>query len=1037
MKRVMSGRAPSPTNTTYSGISNYRSDQYRPLREKSRTPSGPIDPKAIAKIHYEEMASYLENHLAKEPANARASAREKLTRLTRQQFQELSTDVYDELLRRKNNADNEVPFLPVRDDFHPKRNQARQKLATLPKARFKDLSGDVFYELGRRYPEFREPEILQDPTSPTSNYDDLDIPSPDFPQASKNVPMPRSVPTDSGYAGSSRRPSEDSYRRPSEEGFRRRPSEDAYGNRNDDGYSAVRRPSEDNYGSSRRKPSQDIVSNLRGDERRRPSPDITLTGRRSGEDDRELARRPSGSISTTSDSTNATNAQREVIIPNKSTITEEEIEVPYARERESSSTAVGGRNSRSPDVRDHSPDQRGDTDGEGITDSSARSPQLEVSGLGGLSGLTARLRERTLDEDDEDWSGQGRSGEEYFDKMSFGRASVASDRSASGGPGQSSRVSTSMNSGRMSKTGGSFDVDVEALRREYEYKIATMQSRITTLERSVEDAEERGRRFAKNDKDEKTKVLEEEIKLLREKEEEREATIRELKRELDEERQDRTEERETASNLHKRGQEEIQNLRMRCETLEAERVDMGSGVDAEMVEQLRSDLEGLVSELAELSHRNDELMIAKESDLSVIHNLDVQLKDYKRKYETAKTELRSFKATSQMFLKATKPEPDQLPMSPDGGILDIHLTAFVTATDNLLSAGRSNAPSRVLTPMKAVINSVSAILDDVRACERRQEMGGDVDGVEQLRSLRERTEATLSNLVAASKTHATSMGMSPVSLLDAASSHLSASVTELGKTLSIRKATKAEQEQFETQFTSAPTSPYGSNGFVPMLKSIGEIRSSSASSSHQRAGSSASASGSASRRANESPSPVPLRFPPELASSVQSPSQNPSLLSNPVRRRPMSPSSSIGSSPPPLFDQTRSNATASDDSAPAEGPDEAWAELKPYLEAQSESIVYAIQNVLSGVRSPTPSPLLSENLTQIITIVSSIVAVCKDSLPSSSAQAGGEILRELGEHANRLSEVQSLQEVTKESRQTMAKSSFAIANSMKGLMKLG
>ena len=53
----------------------------------------------------------------------------------------------------------EVPFLPVRDDFHPKRNQARQKLATLPKTKFKDLSGDVFHELGRRYPEFKEPEV--------------------------------------------------------------------------------------------------------------------------------------------------------------------------------------------------------------------------------------------------------------------------------------------------------------------------------------------------------------------------------------------------------------------------------------------------------------------------------------------------------------------------------------------------------------------------------------------------------------------------------------------------------------------------------------------------------------------------------------------------------------------------------------------------------------------------------------------------------------------------------------------------------------
>lgn len=342
----------------------------------------------------------------------------------------------------------------------------------------------------------------------------------------KNAPSSRSAATDSGYGGSTRRPSEDSYRRPSEDGFRRRPSEDAYANRSEDGgYGGVgvRRPSEDNFsreslpGSSRRKPSQDIVANLRNDDRRRPSPDITLSGRRSGEDDRDLARRPSGSVSTTSDSTNATNAQREMIIPNKSTIAEEEIEVPYGRERESSSTAVGGRNSRSPDIRDRSPDQRADTDGEGITDaepSSARSPQLEVGGLSGLSGLSARLRDRTLDEDEEEWSGQGRSGEEYFDKMSFGRASVASDRSA--GAGQPSRSSATLNTGRMSRSGAFSDVDVEALRREYEYKVATMQSRITTLERSLEDAEERGRRFAESGNDEKTKVLEEEIKVLRE-----------------------------------------------------------------------------------------------------------------------------------------------------------------------------------------------------------------------------------------------------------------------------------------------------------------------------------------------------------------------------------------------------------------------------------------------------------------------------------------------------------------------------------------
>jgi protein SPA2 len=49
-----------------------------------------------------------------------------------------------------------VPFLPVREEFHPKRNQARQKLATLPASRFEDLSSDVYFELARRYPEFKE-----------------------------------------------------------------------------------------------------------------------------------------------------------------------------------------------------------------------------------------------------------------------------------------------------------------------------------------------------------------------------------------------------------------------------------------------------------------------------------------------------------------------------------------------------------------------------------------------------------------------------------------------------------------------------------------------------------------------------------------------------------------------------------------------------------------------------------------------------------------------------------------------------------------
>lgn len=54
-------------------------------------------------------------------------------------------------------------------------------------------------------------------------------------------------------------------------------------------------------------------------------------------------------------------------------------------------------------------------------------------------------------------------------------------------------------------------------------------------------------------------------------------------------------------------------------------------------------MQGLMEELSELSRRNDELMTAKDADLALIRDLDTQCKDYKRKYELAKTELRGLK----------------------------------------------------------------------------------------------------------------------------------------------------------------------------------------------------------------------------------------------------------------------------------------------------------------------------------------------------------------------------------------------------------
>ena len=121
--------------------------------------------------HYYVLKRYLASTAQDETQDAKPSrARDKLPRLSPTQFQELSTDVYDEFQRRQavaarqgGAASPDAPpppayLLPVQG-FYPERNQARQKLSTLPAPKFRHLARDVFFELGRRIPRFAAGDI--------------------------------------------------------------------------------------------------------------------------------------------------------------------------------------------------------------------------------------------------------------------------------------------------------------------------------------------------------------------------------------------------------------------------------------------------------------------------------------------------------------------------------------------------------------------------------------------------------------------------------------------------------------------------------------------------------------------------------------------------------------------------------------------------------------------------------------------------------------------------------------------------------------
>ena len=197
-------RSSNGTNA-YAGSENGRNSVRSDLNE------------SVLNEHYVALRTFLNtrdpNH--KQQPN---KARDKLLRLSSVQFYELSTDVYDELIRRQATArappagpTTPPAFLLPEKAFHPKRNQARQRLSSLGPPRFRDLAADVFHELERRFPRF----IGSDGPRPGSS------------MSIRGGPNSRSGTPNNGNAFAPRDGSR--MRRPSEASSMRGPPPDQYG----------------------------------------------------------------------------------------------------------------------------------------------------------------------------------------------------------------------------------------------------------------------------------------------------------------------------------------------------------------------------------------------------------------------------------------------------------------------------------------------------------------------------------------------------------------------------------------------------------------------------------------------------------------------------------------------------------------------------------------------------------------------------------------------------------------------------------------
>ncbi len=269
--------------------------------------------------------------------------------------------------------------------------------------------------------------------------------------------------------------------------------------------------------------------------------------------------------------------------------------------------------------------------------------------------------------------------------------------------------------------------------------------------------------------------------------------------------------------------------RQRCEELERELAEQ-----QQVTEEVRRDASLFLQEMRELSSRSDAAAEKEERLTSHVASVESELKEWKSRYARAKTQLRNLKASSVGLSSFATTDiasyvRDPTFNTPDGLVKDVHVTKFQLSVDELLQTARRGKAEQTLDSMRYVVKCVRKITGDIdntplsQMQSPKSSVSGDIlaSPEKQQAKLKSRVSATANNLITAAKNHASSNGLSPVSLLDAAASHLTTAVIELVKYVKVRPTPEDElgrdDEEDDRPMPLKPTTystynPYSANG---------------------------------------------------------------------------------------------------------------------------------------------------------------------------------------------------------------------------------
>jgi hypothetical protein len=350
----------------------------------------------------------------------------------------------------------------------------------------------------------------------------------------------------------------------------------------------------------------------------------------------------------------------------------------------------------------------------------------------------------------------------------------------------------------------------------------------------------------------------------------------------------------------------------------------------QVTNDVRREATELLEEMKLLTAQQDSLFDNQTNSTREVTRLQSELRDWKSRYSQLKIQVRS---TASSISSAANLNNNPLRMdvksrfvaTEDGVIEDATISRFQNSIDDLLAAARRD-DNEVLDVMTEVVKATRAITDNMKRHGDRN-----LEDDPKVRKLTTRLSATANNLITATKNHASSHGLSPVSLVDAAASHLTSTVVDLVKVVKMRPASGTAS--FRTDDDAQSDASRYSELATPITSPMGSL----------------------SPPGKSIPVPLTLGSRSNLVPRT-------AALRDEVYA-PRSPESA------PSIDSRRSSSRMAYISKEDD-------DLRVYLDTQTQAIVESIQTLLTRIRNPKLTSLedFRPQIDEIVVIVEKIVA---------------------------------------------------------------